>query len=395
MLVAPEEPDPVPPVPVEVVPYDPAWPELFAAESAKVAALLGHLVDGGVLDGLEHMGSTSVPELCAKPTIDMLGRVHPYPPSQEVIDRLASLGYTFRGEYGLPGRTYFTKGPHDFHLHLVTFESDHWERHLVFRDYLRADPDARQRYASLKLDLAERFHLDRPAYQDGKTALIGTLDREAMAWYLKATGFAPVEGLVTTLAGLPAEVSWAVSSGWALDLHLGAPQRYHDDLDVEFAFDSQGLVQRHFLDAGWRLDQVVERGGYAAWPPGQPLAPGSHQAHARKGGEFVDLLFAPRGEGTWRFRRDERVSLPLEDAIRWADLPSGRRVPFLAPEAVLLFKSRSHRSGRGEAGPRDKDASDFARVLPSLERSVRDWLAAALRHVHGAHPWLADLESAR
>lgn len=397
----------MPPVPVDVLPYDPTWTGRYETEGRKVRAALGTLVDGGVLDELEHIGSTSVPGLCAKPTIDMMGRIHPYPPGQEAIAALEAIGYTWRGEYGLPGRTYFTKGPHDVHLHLVGFESEHWERHRVFRDYLRARPRARQRYATLKLDLAERFHLDRPAYQDGKTDLVTELSREASEWHVRATGFSPVEDMASWLDGLPDDGLWAVSSGWALDLHLGAPSRYHDDLDVEVDRGRQALVQRHLLESGWRLDQVVEGGTYRSWPVGEPLAPGSHQAHARRergsgepsgaressvlAGDFFDLLFAPRSAGSWRFRRDERVTLPLARAVLSARVPSGRTVKYLAPEAVLLFKSRSSLGG-AEAGSRVKDATDFARVLPSLGQEAREWLAAALRTVHGEHPWLAELE---
>lgn len=428
------EPEPVPPAPVEVVPYDPHWPALFDAESRKVRDALGAFVDGGTLEELEHIGSTSVPSLCAKPTVDMLGRIHPYPPSQESIAALAVEGYTWRGEYGLPGRTYFTKGPHDYHLHLVGFDGDLWERHLLFRDYLRAHPLARERYATLKLDLAELFHYDRPAYQDGKTALVTELSREARAWHLQSTGFAPVETLVSWLDGLPDDGLWLVSSGWALDLHLGAPSRYHDDVDVEIDRDGQALVQHHLLTTGWRLDQVVDHGHYAPWPAGEPLAPDSHQVHGRRkaafdepshrsspvasggasggassgqssgvssgqssgqlsgpsGSEFLDLLFAERGPGIWRFRRDQRVTLPLATAVRTATLPSGRTVTYLCPEAVLLFKSRSSQAG-SEAAPRAKDAADFARVLPELRAEAREWLAAALRTVHGEHPWLEVL----
>jgi len=402
--VHPGEPEPVPPAPVEVVAYDPAWVGLYREESARVASALGDLVDGGALEELEHIGSTSVPGLRAKPTIDMMGRIHPYPPSPDSIAALEAIGYTWRGEYGLPGRTYFTKGPHDYHLHLVGFDSDHWERHRVFTDFLRADTAARERYAALKVDLAERFRFDRPAYQDGKTELIMALYREAIAWHLRTTGFSPVERLASMLEGLPSDGLWAVSSGWALDLHLGAPGRYHDDLDIEVDRDRQGLVQGRLLDLGWRLDQVVESGAYASWPRGAPMATDSHQAHARHDGEFIDLLLAPRSATTWLYRRDERVTLPLPRAILTTRLPSGRTVPYLAPEAVLLFKSRSSRGGEGgegqgegggddgaEAGPRGKDADDFARVAPTLDAEARAWLAEALRTVHGEHAWLAEL----
>lgn len=377
-------------VPVVLEPYDPAWPLAFQAESPRIMAALGHMVDGGVLDGLEHMGSTSVPGLLAKPTIDIMGRVHPYPPSAEAIRSLEALGFTSHGEYGLPGRAYFTKGPHDVHLHLVSFESNHWERHLVFRDYLRANASACERYAALKAELAARFRDDRPAYQAGKTELITSLDKEAAAWHLRVTGFGPIERLARVLDGLADDGSWAVSSGWALDLHLGEPTRYHDDVDIEVDVSRQSDVQKMLHGGGWRLDQVVDEGRYAPWASGERLREGTHQAHARKDAQFIDILFAPRTGGHWLYRRDPRVSLPISLAVRRATLPDGSVIPYLAPEAVLLFKSRSS-GGGAERGPRPKDAADFHRVLPTLEAGSRQWLASALRTVHGEHAWLGSL----
>ncbi len=380
--------------PVVLKRYDPAWPAAFEAECSQIWRALGRLVDGGILEDLAHMGSTSVPGLLAKPTIDIMGRVHPYPPPGEAIRALEAIGFTHHGEYGLPGRTYFTKGRHDVHLHLVSFESGHLERHVVFRDYLRANAPARERYAELKADLAERFHDDRRAYQAGKTELITSLVHEAFAWHLEKTGFTPIERLSSALADLPDDGSWAVSSGWALDLHLGEPTRYHDDVDIEIDTGRQSDVQRVLREGGWRLDQVLDGGRYVAWPLGEQLRPGTHQAHARKQGDFIDLLFAPRSPGTWIYRRDQRVSLPLARAVQRARLPSGAVVPYLAPEAVLLFKSRSSQGGNGEAGPRSKDDADFARVLPRLDADAREWLAEALRLVHGEHAWLEHLAGA-
>ncbi len=374
--------------------YDAAWPGAFEAECRRLWAVLGVLVDGGVLEDLAHMGSTSVPGLLAKPTIDIMGRVHPYPLSEASVRALEAEGFTHHGEYGLPGRTYFTKGRHDVHLHLVSFESGHWERHLVFRDYLRASRSARDRYAELKADLAARFRDDRRAYQAGKTELITSLEHEAAVWHVATTGFTPIERLASALSGLPDDGSWAVSSGWALDLHLGAPTRYHDDVDVEVDAARQADVQRILLAAGWRLDKVVEGGRYARWVEGEPLAPGGHQAHARRAGEFLDLLFAPRRPNEWLYRRDQRVSMPLASAVRRTTLPTGITVPYLAPAAVLLFKSRSSRGDEGQGGPRTKDDADLAHMLPTLDPDERAWLTTALRVVHGDHPWLGRLDGA-
>lgn len=390
MRVSSTKPPPVPPAPVVLQPFDPRWTELFEAESARVREALGSLVDGGTLDELEHMGSTSVPGLWAKPTIDMLGRIHPYPPGDAEIEALAAIGYTWRGEYGLPGRTYFTKGPHDYHLHLVGFDTEHWERHLVFRNFLRENPDAKSRYERLKQELAVRFRDDRPAYQDGKTELVTALNREAAAWHVAATGFAPVERLRNVFAGMPDDGSWAVSGGWALALHLGAPERYHEDIDLEIDSARKLAVQEYLLAEGWRLDQLVEGGRYAPWPLGEPLGNASQQVHARHGSEFIEITFAERGPDAWVYQGRPTVTLLLSAAIKRAALPSGTAVPYLAPELVLLLKSRL-RGSQADAKPREKDTADLARILPTLDAAAREWLAAALRLVHGEHPWLGSL----
>ncbi len=375
--------------PVDIRPYDPTWPERFEHERAAIVSALGDLVDGGALDGIEHVGSTAVPELSAKPCIDIMARVHPYPPSAEHVAALERIGYTHHGENGLPGRTYFTKGPHDVHLHVVGFDAEHWQRHLLFRDYLRAEAGARGRYQALKERLAREFRDRRDAYQNGKSDLIEELDREALAWHLRVTGFGPVRFAAGELSELTdTGVPWMVASGWALDLFLGAPTRYHEDLDVEVAFADQHAVQSALAGRGWRLDQVVEGGTYAPWPEGEKVLGGVHQVHGRKGGAFLDVLFAPHDGGRWVYRRDARVTLPLSRAIRRDDA-SG--VPYLAPEAVLLFKSRSSAGGQERPVPRPKDDDDFAKVLPRLNDGQRAWLIEALRLVHGEHPWIERL----
>ena len=158
---------------VTVVPPDPAWPARFEAEALRLRALFGD-----DLLAVHHVGSTSVPGLCAKPIVDLM-------PLVRSIDRLAAFrpaveaaGFIWRGEYGIPGRCYVRTD--DLHVHM--YEPGHHEvaRHLAFRDHLRADPAARDAYAALKLDLVARFAHDRDAYQDGKEAFIESLIRAAM-----------------------------------------------------------------------------------------------------------------------------------------------------------------------------------------------------------------------
>ncbi len=195
-------------------------------EAAALEEAFGHVTEGGVLEDIAHIGSTSVPGLSAKPCIDIMARVYPLPIPQEKVDAVTDLGYEHQGERSLPGRHYFRKGPHDYHLHVVSLDTDHWPNHLVFRNYLRASADARNQYETLKRALAARYlpprrHEDRDVYQEGKAQLIDRLEHEAFAWHVETTGFSPVREMARGLEGL--SCPWLVGSGWALDLFVGEP----------------------------------------------------------------------------------------------------------------------------------------------------------------------------
>ena len=150
---------------VRVVPYDPAWPEAFAAERARLLELVGP----DLPIALEHIGSTAVPGLPAKPVIDILAGFPAGVPVAPFVAALRDAGYDHRGPNGIPGREYFRRGePRRFHLHLVARLGPLWRDHLAFRDALRARPALRDEYAALKLALAERFPHDRASYTSGK-----------------------------------------------------------------------------------------------------------------------------------------------------------------------------------------------------------------------------------
>jgi GrpB-like predicted nucleotidyltransferase (UPF0157 family) len=151
---------------VRLVPYDLAWPELFAAEAERIQKIFSA---AGLVIALEHMGSTAIPGLAAKPILDILGG---YPAGVRVADYISVLigaGYMHRGEQGIPGREFFRRGdPRSHHLHLATIDGTFWRDHLAFRDRLRADQSLRDSYAALKEDLAARFPRDREAYIEAK-----------------------------------------------------------------------------------------------------------------------------------------------------------------------------------------------------------------------------------
>ena len=166
---------------IEVVPYDPAWPARFEAEAAAIRTALGD-----TLVGIEHIGSTSVPGLAAKPIIDMIPLVRDVTELDRKIGAMAAIGYTPRGEYGLPGRRYFRKGSayaRVIHAHAYQIDDPEAERHLAFRDYLRTHPEAVVAYDALKRKLAQRHPHDIVAYMDGKDGLIKQLEAEALVWY--------------------------------------------------------------------------------------------------------------------------------------------------------------------------------------------------------------------
>ncbi len=125
--------------PIVVVDYDPAWPALFAALRAPVAAALGVLTVA-----VEHVGSTAVPGLAAKPVIDLDVAIPSVSALDAAIERLAALGYVHKGDQGIPGRAAFDWPPHTrrHHLYVCTHDSAEYRRHLLFRDYLRAHPDS-------------------------------------------------------------------------------------------------------------------------------------------------------------------------------------------------------------------------------------------------------------
>jgi GrpB-like predicted nucleotidyltransferase (UPF0157 family) len=360
--------------------HNPQWAKDYELERQRLLAALGHVTQGGILEQVHHVGSTSVPGLKAKPVIDMLLEVFPLPKLEVGIPALENLGYEYRGEAGIAGRLYFRNNPRTRHLHVVEAGTNEFTRdHLVFRDYLRANAGARTRYENLKLELAQRYPFDREAYTTGKTDLIRELLLEATVWHLEVTGFQPVLEVKQTMQGFQAQ--WCVPSGWALDAFMGAPSRYHFDLDLLIWREDQLSLRQHLLAEGWELHVPVD-GVYHPWVADEFLELPLHQVHARKDGRFLDVLLSDRDQAFWRFRRDPQITHEISSVM----LPSSLGVKILAPEIVLLFKSRS--SG-GNA--RTKDNQDFARALSYLPAEARDWLRLALEKTSPEHVWLAEL----
>ena len=164
--------------PVIVTEYDPSWPELFRREAELIYAVLE-----GVGIRIEHMGSTAVPGLQAKPVIDIMIGVSSIEQADSCVPFIEGTGYLYRPEHedSMPERRYFERSGSeiDYHVHMVVFESKFWKEHIFFRDYLRENPEAAEQYADLKEELAEKFRDNREAYTNGKAEFIqGILRRQ-------------------------------------------------------------------------------------------------------------------------------------------------------------------------------------------------------------------------
>src|SRR5215211_2943811 len=131
--------------PISVETYDPAWPAQFATEAARLRGGL----DASAL-AIEHIGSTAVAGLAAKPIVDVMVGVNELNPRDDLASQLAVLGYEDCG--GAEGRRYFRKrgSRQHFNVHLIEYESSHWRENIRFREYLRSDEDAAQRYSDAK-----------------------------------------------------------------------------------------------------------------------------------------------------------------------------------------------------------------------------------------------------
>ena len=152
--------------PIHIVPYNPSWPAAFEEERCA----LQHTLKSWLSGPIEHIGSTAVPGLLAKPVIDIMAAVATLDASRPAITVLVGLGWTYfpyRGDV----MHWFCKPSPAFrthHLHLVPFGSPLWRERLEFRNYLRRYPMIAAEYAQLKRELAERYEFDREAYTDAK-----------------------------------------------------------------------------------------------------------------------------------------------------------------------------------------------------------------------------------
>ena len=166
---------------ITVVNYDPEWPSKYVRERDYITEILK---DNCI--SIYHIGSTSVPELAAKPIIDIMVVVRSLDRVDAVAEKSSDMGYEYLGEFGIVGRRYLRKGGDERTHQIHIFQSDDWNnigRHLAFRDYMRTHEKERNQYAKIKKDLAQKFPYDIDGYCDGKENFVREMENCALAQY--------------------------------------------------------------------------------------------------------------------------------------------------------------------------------------------------------------------
>ena len=159
---------------VVVLPYDRAWKSAFEDIKSEIENVLGDLIIG-----VEHIGSTSVEGMSAKPCIDLDVVIRDYSVLDVVIAKLATIGYVHEGNLGIRNREAFkySNKPHlmSHHLYVCPQNSEELRRHITFRDYLRSDPEAVKKYSNVKESAADLFPNDIAKYIEYKSSCIKDL----------------------------------------------------------------------------------------------------------------------------------------------------------------------------------------------------------------------------
>lgn len=164
---------------MHIEPYNQNWPELFEKEKARILPSVSEFTVA-----IEHIGSTSVPGLEAKPIIDMILGVKNVTDLKKCLKQLIDLGYEYKTKtfIAIPDRNVFhryTATNTGYHVHCVVYNQDFWKTQLSFRDYLRKHPEDAKKYGNLKVTNAKNFKHDRKAYGVSKTELIHSILEKA------------------------------------------------------------------------------------------------------------------------------------------------------------------------------------------------------------------------
>ena len=175
--------------PIKIVPYDTAWRSVFADYATSLRNTLGDIAIR-----IDHIGSTAIPNLAAKPVIDIQVSVVAFEPFTAILQPMQHLGYKWRVHNTDLTKRYFREPENQARTHVHVRVLGSWSEQfaLLFRDYLRLHPICAKRYEDKKHELAARFKHDRNAYTNGKRPVIWDIMQQASEWS-QIVGWMPLE----------------------------------------------------------------------------------------------------------------------------------------------------------------------------------------------------------
>lgn len=162
---------------VKLVPYTSEWKRLFDEEERALRSSIGNYV----ID-IQHVGSTAIPGIEAKPIIDIAVALKRLEYVEKCIKPMERLGYEYKVDRDSSGQYFFAKGKpssRTHYVHMVEWNSDNWKNYLLFRDYLRVNKEVARKYAKLKRELVQKFQGSREFYTPGKAEFIESVLRSA------------------------------------------------------------------------------------------------------------------------------------------------------------------------------------------------------------------------
>ena len=351
------------------------WNQLFDQERERLLAILGKITEGGIVETIEHIGTTSVLGLSGAPCVDIGVSVWPFPLEPARLATLEAFGYrpVVRSDCG---EQRFRHATEPFQLLVVEAGSEFWLDTLILRDFLRHDEEARRSWSAGKATSADLLAPERQAI---RTQFFQQILDLARPWWVNHLGFTPVETVRQELSALTCP--WWFAGGWALDLFLGTVARVHHDVDIVIPRSAQLALQQYLIERGWKLIAPFE-GRMEPWPLHMRLELPRHQVHAHRDDVFLDFLLTDIERGVWRYRREPNIVRGEERM----SMKNSSGLPYLAPELVLLFKSKNTSTKE-----RGKDQGDFERVYTYLDRERKAWLRWALIATQPDHAWIECL----